>query len=112
MSKFKFLYLIFGVSLLFLIFNYVDFNSLINELNKLRFNILIILFIYFFGFVFDCYSWKLCIDNLVKKKLRFYEVFKIRIIGEAFNYIFFQVGGEPVKGFLLKNKFTFINGLI
>ena len=106
MSKFKFLYLIFGVSLLFLIFNYVDFNSFINELNKLRFNILIILFIYFFGFVFDCYSWKLCIDNLVKKKLRFYEVFKIRIIGEAFNYIFFQVGGEPVKAFLLKNKFN------
>ena len=106
MSKFKFLYLIFGVSLLFFIFNYVDFNSFINELNKLRFNILIILFIYFFGFLFDSYSWKICIDNLVKKKLRFYEVFKIRIIGEAFNYIFFQVGGEPVKAFLLKNKFN------
>ena len=106
MSKFKFLYLIFGVSLLFFIFNNVDFNSFLNELNKLRFSFLIILVIYFFGFVFDSYSWKLCIDNLVKKKLKFDEVFKIRIIGEALNYIFFQVGGEPVKAFLLKNKFN------
>ena len=106
MSKFKFIYLIFGLGLLIFIFNKVDFNSFLNELNKLRFSFLIILFIYFFGFIFDSYSWKLCIENLINKKLIFYEIFKIRIIGEAFNYILFQVGGEPVKAFLLKNKFN------
>ena len=106
MSKFKYIYLIFGLALLIFIFHKVDFNSFLNELNKLRFSFLIILVIYFFGFVFDSYSWKLCIENLINKKLRFYEIFKIRIIGEAFNYIFFQVGGEPVKAFLLKNKFN------
>ena len=106
MSKFKFIYLIFGLALLVFIFYKVDFNSFLNELNKLRFSFLIILFIYFFGFVFDSYSWKLCIENLINKKLIFYEIFKIRIIGEAFNYILFQVGGEPVKAFLLKNKFN------
>ena len=106
MSKFKYIYLIFGLALLIFIFHKVDFNSFLNELNKLRFSFLIILIIYFFGFVFDSYSWKLCIENLINKKLRFYEIFKIRIIGEAFNYIFFQVGGEPVKAFLLKNKFN------
>ena len=58
------------------------------------------------GFVLDTYSWKLCIENLINKKLIFHKIFKIRIIGEAFNYIFFQVGGEPVKAFLLKNKFN------
>ena len=105
MSKFKLLYLIFGISLLVFIFNKVDFNSFINELNKLRFSFLSVLFIYFFGFLLDSYSWKLCIENLVKIKLRIHEVFKIRIIGEAFNYLFFQVGGEPVKAFLLKNSF-------
>ena len=106
MSKFKFIYLIFGLALFIFIFYKVDFNSFLNELNKLRFSFLIILFIYFFGFVFDSYSWKLCIENLINKKLRFYEIFKIRIIGEAFNYILFQIGGEPVKAFLLKNKFN------
>ena len=34
---------------------------------------------------------------------------KIKIIGEAFNYILFQVGGEPVKAFLLKNKFILVS---
>ncbi|PPR37396.1 MAG: hypothetical protein CFH26_00761, partial [Alphaproteobacteria bacterium MarineAlpha6_Bin4] len=76
-----------------------------NELNKLRFNFFAILIIYFIGFVLDSYSWQLCIENLAKTKLKIYQVFKIRIIGEAFNYILFQVGGEPVKAFLLKNNF-------
>ena len=105
MSKFKFLYLIFGIALLIFIFNKVDFNSFLNELNKLRFNFFAILIIYFIGFVLDSYSWQLCIENLAKTKLKIYQVFKIRIIGEAFNYILFQVGGEPVKAFLLKNNF-------
>ena len=105
MSKFKFLYLIFGIALLIFIFNKVDFNSFLNELNKLRFNFFAILIIYFIGFILDSYSWQLCIENLAKTKLKIYQVFKIRIIGEAFNYILFQVGGEPVKAFLLKNNF-------
>ena len=106
MSKFKFIYLILGLGLLVFIFSKVDFNSFLNELNKLRFSFISILIIYFIGFVLDSYSWKLCIENLINKKLIFYEIFKIRIIGEAFNYILFQVGGEPVKAFLLKNKFN------
>ena len=106
MSKFKFIYLIIGIALLVFIFNKVDFNSFLNELNKLRFSFITILVIYLMGFVLDTYSWKLCIENLINKKLIFHKIFKIRIIGEAFNYILFQVGGEPVKAFLLKNKFN------
>ena len=100
MSKFKFIYLILGASLLFYIFKKVDFNLFLNELHKLRFSFFIILIIYFFGFILDSYAWKLCIENLIKKKLKLYDIFKIRIIGEAFNYILFQVGGEPIKAFL------------
>ena len=106
MYKLKFLYLIFGLSLLIFIFNKVDFNLFISELNKLRFSFLLILFIYFAGFTLDSLSWKLCIQSLTLKKIKLYEVFKIRIIGESLNYILFQVGGEPVKAFLLKNKFN------
>ena len=105
MSKFKFVYLLFGIGLLVFIFNKVDFNSFLYELNKLRFNFLAILIIYFIGFILDSYSWQICIQNLVKTKLKLHQIFKIRIIGEAFNYIFFQVGGEPIKAFLLKNNF-------
>ena len=105
MSKFKFLYLIFGISLLIFIFNKVDINLFLNELNKLRFSFLAILLIYFVGFILDSYSWQLCIENLVKTKLKLHQIFKIRIIGEAFNYVLFQVGGEPIKAFLLKNNF-------
>ena len=105
MSKFKFLYLIFGISLLIFIFNKVDINLFLNELNKLRFNFLAILLIYFVGFILDSYSWQLCIENLVKTKLKLHQIFKIRIIGEAFNYVLFQVGGEPIKALLLKNNF-------
>ena len=104
MSKFKFLYLLFGIGLIIFIFKQVDFNSFLDELNKLRFSFIVVLFIYFIGFIFDSYSWKLCIENLAKTKLKFLQVFKIRMIGEAFNYILFQVGGEPVKAFLLKNN--------
>ena len=106
MSKFKFLYLILGISLLVFIFNKVDFNLFLNELNKLRFSFLAVLLIYFIGFIFDSYSWQLCIENLTSRKLKLHQVFKIRIIGEAFNYILFQVGGEPIKAFLLKNNFN------
>tara|TARA_Y100000590_G_scaffold382338_2_gene452204 strand:- start:2031 stop:3014 length:984 start_codon:yes stop_codon:yes gene_type:complete len=106
LSKFKFIYLLFGIGLLIFIFNQVDFASFLNELNKLRFNFLIVLFIYFLGFTLDSLSWKLCIEALITKKVELKEIFKIRIIGEAFNYLFFQVGGEPVKAFLLKNKFN------
>ena len=105
MSKFKFLYLIFGISLLVFIFNKVDINLFLNELNKLRFSFLAILLIYFIGFILDSYSWQLCIENLVKTKLKLHQIFKIRIIGEAFNYVLFQVGGEPIKALLLKNNF-------
>ena len=105
MSKFKFLYLIFGISLLIFIFKKVDINLFLNELNKLRFNFLAILLIYFVGFILDSYSWQLCIQNLAKTKLKLHQIFKIRIIGEAFNYVLFQVGGEPIKAFLLKNNF-------
>ena len=105
MAKFKFLYLIFGISLLIFIFNKVDINLFLNELNKLRFNFLAILLIYFVGFILDSYSWQLCIENLVKTKLKLHQIFKIRIIGEAFNYVLFQVGGEPIKALLLKNNF-------
>ena len=105
MSKFKFLYLISGIALLVFIFNKVDFNLFLNELNKLRFSFFAILIIYFIGFIFDSYSWQLCIENLTKTKLKIHQIFKIRIIGEAFNYILFQLGGEPIKAFLLKNNF-------
>ena len=105
MSKFKFLYLIFGISLLIFIFSKVDINLFLNELNKLRFSFLAILLIYFVGFILDSYSWQLCIENLVKTKLKLHQIFKIRIIGEAFNYVLFQVGGEPIKALLLKNNF-------
>ena len=106
MSKFKFVYLIFGLGLLIFIFNKVDLNSFLYELNKLRFSFIAILFIYFIGFTLDSYSWKLCIENLVNTRLKLYQVFKIRVIGEAFNYILFQVGGEPIKAFLLKNNYN------
>ena len=105
MSKFKFLYLISGIALLVFIFNKVDFNLFLNELNKLRFSFFAILIIYFIGFILDSYSWQLCIENLIKTKLKLHQIFKIRIIGEAFNYILFQIGGEPIKAFLLKNNF-------
>ena len=65
MSKFKFIYLIIGIALLVFIFNKVDFNSFLNELNKLRFSFITILVIYLMGFVLDTYSWKLCIENLI-----------------------------------------------
>ena len=42
----------------------------------------------------------------MSKKLKIHQIFKIRIIGEAFNYVLFQVGGEPIKAFLLKNNFN------
>ena len=106
MSIFKYIYLIFGISLLIFIFNKIDLPLFINELNKLGFNFLLVLLIYFFGFILDTISWRLCIQSFVPKKIKLYEIFKIRIIGEAFNYIILQVGGEPIKAFLLKKKFN------
>ena len=105
MSIFKFIYLLFGIALLFFIFNKIDIFLFLDELNKLRFSFLLILLIYFVGFILDTYSWRLCIQSLVSKKIKLFEIFKIRIIGEAFNYIILQVGGEPVKAFLLKKNF-------
>ena len=91
MSKFKFIYLIFGIALLVFIFNKVDFNSFLNELNKLRFSFIIILFIYFFGFVFDCYSWKLCIENLINKKLIFTKYLKLELLEKHLIIFFFKL---------------------
>ena len=100
-----FFYLILGVGLLLLVIQNSDADLILAKLNKIGFfGAVSVLVIYYVGFLIDTASWHLTIERLGDRFRRLYDLWKIRMVGEAFNIAtpLGTMGGEPVKAALLK----------
>ena len=101
-----FFYLILGVGLLLLVIQNSDTGLILAKLTEIGFfGAVSVLAIYFVGFLIDTASWHLTIERLGGRFRQLYDLWKIRMVGEAFNIAtpLGTMGGEPVKAALLKN---------
>ncbi len=98
----KFLCLAGGVALFALLLADTDLAAIAGEVIDLRWGILAILATYMVAFICDTVSWHLTLDPLPWTARLYYRVWKIRMVGEAFNDILplGSFGGEPVKAML------------
>jgi glycosyltransferase 2 family protein len=101
-----FFYLILGVGLLPLVIQNSDADLILAKLTEIGFfGAVSVLAVYFVGFLIDTASWNPTIERLGGRFRRLYDLWKIRMVGEAFNIAtpLGTMGGEPVKAALLKN---------
>lgn len=102
----NFLYLILGAILLLFVIRNTDSDLIFAKLSEIGiFGTVTILAVYFVGFLIDTASWHLTIEQLGGRFRRLYDLWKIRMVGEAFNIAtpLGTMGGEPIKAALLKN---------
>ena len=104
----KFIFLLAGVFLLFIVLRNINIDEIIIWIEKLGLTgLFIILSIYAAAFLCDTVSWQLTFRSLPATPSWLYRLFLVRLIGEAFNNILpsFSVGGEPVKAVILKSSY-------
>ena len=81
-----FLYLILGAVLLLLVIRNSDSELILARLSQIGIlGAISVLAIYFVGFLIDTASWHLTIKQLGGRFWRLYDLWKIRMVGEAFN---------------------------
>lgn len=102
----NFFYVILGAGLLFFVIQNSDSGLILAKLKEIGFlGAVCVLAVYFFAFLIDTASWHLTIESLGGRFRQLYELWKIRMVGEAFNIAtpLGTIGGEPIKAALLKN---------
>ena len=100
----NFFYLILGVGLHLLVIQNSDADLILAKLNRIRFfGAVSVRAVYFVGFLIDTASWHFTIEWLGRGFRRLYDLWKIRMVGKAFNVAtpLGTMGGEPVKAALL-----------
>lgn len=100
------LYLVLGAGLLAFVVSESNIDEILSKFSDIgAIGVALVLFIYLLGFVIDTASWQLTIERLGGRFNRLYMLWKIRMVGEAFNVAtpLGTMGGEPVKAALLKN---------
>ncbi len=68
---------------------------------------LFVVALYFLAFLADTWAWWLTFEGAAQKAASFWRLWRVRMIGEAFNRIVpaASFGGEPIKAVLLKSHF-------
>lgn len=100
----KLVYVVSGLGLLAWILAGVDLGLAWNSLLGIGWGLIAVLAVYLLGFYVDSLSWQLAISRLPLTLIWSYRVWRIRMVGEAFNTVMPAggFGGEPVKAVLLK----------
>ena len=103
----KFLLLTIGVGILIFIIFKIDLEETADLLYKVGAGFLLILLLYFLAFLIDTFTWQLTLTNISLAGYWVYRLFKLRLVGEAFNNLtpLAGMGGEPLKAILLKNYY-------
>ena len=104
MRWFKFLILTIGVSVLIFILFKIDLEQTVGLLRRVGTGFFLILLLYFLAFLIDTFTWQLTLTNISITGYWVYRLFKLRLVGEAFNNLtpLAGMGGEPLKAILLK----------
>lgn len=107
MRALKILYLLTGVALLAWVIAETDLVQVGGQISQVGAGILVILAIYFVAFAIDSATWHITIPSLRLNATWAYRVWKLRMVGEAFNTVMpgGGMGGEPVKAVLLKKHY-------
>jgi glycosyltransferase 2 family protein len=103
----KALYLLLGIGLLALVIAEIDVAEVAAQVARIGFGFLVILAIYLVAFAIDSVTWQMAIPSVPLNGLWAYRVWKLRMVGEAFNTVMpgGGMGGEPVKAVLLKKHY-------
>lgn len=107
MRALKVLYLLIGVALLGLVIAETDFAQVGEQGSRVGAWFLVILAVYFVAFAIDSVTWQITIPSLPLNAKWAYRIWKLRMVGEAFNTVVPAggMGGEPVKAALLKKHY-------
>jgi hypothetical protein len=96
------LYLILGLVLLIVVLRHTEPGQVATHLARLGvLGALAIIWVYFIAFIVDTASWQLTRPTARLNGSWLFRLWKVRMVGEAFN-VFLSMGGEPVKVALLK----------
>jgi len=103
----KVFYLLIGVALLGVVIAGIDLSEVGGQIAKVGFGILVILAIYFVAFAIDSFTWQMTIPSIPLNGLWAYRIWKLRMVGEAFNTVMPAggMGGEPVKALMIKKHY-------
>ncbi len=107
MKYVKFLLLALGVCILTFTVKAVGIQTITSNILELKWKLLPLLFIYPFIFAFDTLGWAYAFPRELPKHVPFFDLFRIRIIGETLNAVIpwaASLGGEPVKAELLRSR--------
>ncbi len=104
MRTLKALYLLLGVGLLVLVIAEIDPAEVTAQVARVGVGFLVILAIYLVAFAIDTVTWQLTIPSIPLDGSWAVRVWRLRMVGEAFNMVMPAggMGGEPVKAALLK----------
>ena len=96
-----------GVGLFYLVLRHFGFQAILHSLSKAAPASLCVFLFYPFMTLWDVASWKFCFSERLTRQVSWGELFLIRLAGEAVNNItpFIDVGGEPLKIYLLSQRF-------
>ena len=97
-----------GLFLLYWAINSTDLSSVNSLLGKMGIGIVVVLSVYIIINLMDAIAWKYALKPTEALKVKIWNLWKIRQIGEALNMAtpFGTVGGEPVKAQLLKETYS------
>lgn len=100
-------YLVLGLGLLGLVLYETDLAEVWGRIRQVGWGFALIFLIYFVAFLFDVGAWRMTLTRPPGDGPWFYRLWKLRMVGEAFNSItpLATMGGEPVKAVLLKKLY-------
>lgn len=107
MKILKILLLILGFYILFITVKNVGIQNIYQNILNLKMQLVPLLFVYPVIFALDTMGWAYSFPKSLPKHVPFWELYRIRIIGETLNAIIpwaASLGGEPVKVLLLKKR--------
>ncbi|MFQ5766341.1 MAG: lysylphosphatidylglycerol synthase transmembrane domain-containing protein [Rhodospirillales bacterium] len=107
MRALKAAYLLIGVMLLGVVIAEINVAEVGAQVAAVGFGFAAIVAVYFVAFAIDSVTWHLTIPSAPLDGTWAYRIWKVRMVGEAFNIVMpaAGMGGEPVKAELLKKHY-------
>ncbi len=107
MNRMKWIGVLIGVGLFVWILRQADLPVVWSYIRRLQWRFGIILLWYAVIFGLDTLGWRAALGPDSQRRVRWTELFQVRLAGEALNYVTptAWVGGEPVKAYLLSKRY-------
>jgi len=104
MARQSLAFLALGAAALVMVFWTADLNATWLHVRQIGWAFLIVLGLYGLEFLFNTISWQFTFAAPVAGARTLYHLWRIQMVGEAFNVVLAHVGGELVKAALLRKR--------